>query len=124
MFGDLGIVALGGALGASARYAASVFLSQRISHGFPWHTFVVNIVGAALLGLLMALEVEHHGWGRWQLFAGVGVLGGFTTFSTFSYETLRLMQDGMQGAAMLNAALSVAAGVAAAAVGIAIGRSL
>ena len=111
-------------MGSGLRYAVGVWLSQRISLGFPWHTFAVNVSGAFLFGLLMTLGVEHGGWGHWQLFAGVGLLGGFTTFSTFSYETLRLVENGMSGAAAANAAGSLLAGLIAVALGVAVGRSI
>ena len=121
---ELGFVAAGGAIGSALRYAVGVWSSQRIDHGFPWHTFAVNIVGAFLLGVLMSAAVERGGWGSWQLFAGVGLLGGFTTFSTFSVETLRLIENGLAGVAAANAIGSVVLGLAAAAVGVAVGRTL
>ena len=124
MLRDVALVALGGSVGAGLRYSVGVWLSQRLSRGFPWHTFTVNVFGAFLLGLLMSVSVEHSGWGRWQLFAGVGLLGGFTTFSTFSYETLRLLEDGATAAAAGNALGSVAAGLLAAAAGLAVGRAI
>ena len=121
---DAAYVAAGGAIGSALRYGVSVWLSQRVSHGFPWHTFAVNVGGAFALGLLMTLAVDRGGWGQWQLFAGVGLLGGFTTFSTFSYETLRLAQDGLTGAAAANALGSLAAGLVAVALGVLVGRSV
>lgn len=121
---DLGWVAGGGALGSALRYAVSVWLSQRLSSGFPWHTFAVNVSGAFLLGLLVTAVVDRSGWGSWQLFVGVGFLGGFTTFSTFSVETLRLLQDGLTAAAASNVLLSVIAGLAAAALGMLAGRNI
>jgi CrcB protein len=101
-----------------------VWLSQRVSHGFPWHTFAVNIVGAFALGLLMTAIVNRGGWGHWQLFAGVGLLGGFTTFSTLSYETLRLFQDGLVGPGIANVAGSLIVGLIAVGLGVAMGRAL
>jgi CrcB protein len=121
---DVAYVAAGGALGSGLRYAVGVWSSQRFSHDFPWHTFAVNVTGSFLLGALLSYSVDRSGWGHWQLFAGVGLLGGFTTFSTFSYETLRLMQGGMTGAAVANAAGSLTVGLIAAGLGVLIGRSL
>jgi CrcB protein len=121
---DLVWVAGGGAVGSALRYLVGVWLSQRVSHGFPWHTFAVNVVGAFALGLLMTAIVDRGGWGHWQLFGGVGLLGGFTTFSTLSYETLRLFEDGLVTAGLANAAGSVIVGLAAVALGVAVGRAL
>jgi CrcB protein len=124
MLRDILFVAAGGAIGSALRYSAMVWISQRLSQGFPWHTFIVNVAGSFLLGLLLSLSVEHGGWDRFTIFLGIGVLGGFTTFSTFSFESLRLLEEGMLGAGVANMALSVLLGVAAAAAGIAIGRAV
>ena len=121
---DLGFVAAGGAIGSALRYGVAVWLSPRGGDGFPWHTLAVNVTGAFLLGLLMSIAAGRAGWESWQLFAGVGLLGGFTTFSTFSVETLRLIENGMAGAAVANVAGSVALGLGAATLGIFIGRSI
>ncbi len=118
-------VALGGAIGATLRYLASEFISARVRTDFPMHTMLVNVTGAFLLGMVMALAVERgeitH-W--WKLFLGVGMLGGYTTFSTFAFETLELMQEGAVAGALLNAAGSVVLGVLAAAAGLYVGRML
>lgn len=124
MLRDILFVAAGGAIGSALRYSAMVWISQRLSQGFPWHTFIVNVTGSFLLGLLLSLSVEHGGWDRFTIFLGIGVLGGFTTFSTFSFESLRLLEEGMLGAGVANMALSVVVGVAAAAAGIALGRTV
>jgi CrcB protein len=124
MVRDVLFVAAGGAIGSALRYSAMVWISQRLSQGFPWHTFLVNVTGSFLLGLLLSVSVEHGGWDRWTLFLGIGVLGGFTTFSTFAFESLRLLEDGLLGAGAANMVLSVVLGVAAAAAGIALGRAI
>ena len=74
MLKDVLFVAAGGAIGSALRYSAMVWISQRLSQGFPWHTFLVNVVGSFLLGLLLSASVEHGGWDRWTLFLGIGVL--------------------------------------------------
>lgn len=118
-------VALGGALGASLRYAISQWVIDRFAPDFPWHTFVVNVTGAFLLGVLMAMAVERELIGHWgRLFLGVGVLGGYTTFSTLAFETLELVRGGAAPAAAANALGSVVLGLLAAMLGLYVGRLL
>lgn len=90
----VGVVAVGGAAGAAARYAASLLWPTRAG-GFPWTTFVVNAVGCALIGVFLALISEV--WAAHRLvrpFFGTGVLGGFTTFSTYTVDFERLVDGG------------------------------
>ncbi|MEQ1619063.1 MAG: fluoride efflux transporter CrcB [Terricaulis sp.] len=85
------LVALGGALGSAARYGVGLLAARLLGVNFPWGTLLVNLVGGLAMGLLAARvgpEQEHL-----RLALGVGVLGGFTTFSAFSIETLRLMEE-------------------------------
>ena len=104
-------VALGGALGSVARYACSSAAARWLGAGFPYGTLFVNVAGSFAIGLLAALVASD---GRPLLsadaraFVLVGVLGGFTTFSSFSLETLELARSGALGAAGANVALSVA----------------
>ena len=79
-------VAAGGAIGASLRYVVTLAFARGGSTAFPWHTFGVNVIGAFALGLLMAVLPEGEAAEQWRLFIGVGLLGGFTTFSTFGVE--------------------------------------
>jgi len=103
-------VALGGALGSLARYACSGLAVRWFGSSFPWGTLLVNVSGSFAIGVLAALVAAD---GRPLLgsdaraFAMVGVLGGFTTFSSFSLETLNLVRSGAIGAAGANVALSV-----------------
>lgn len=103
-------VALGGALGSVARYACSTAAAGWLGAAFPWGTLLVNVTGSFAIGLLAALVAAD---GRPLLgsdaraFVLVGVLGGFTTFSSFSLETLALARTGAVGAAAFNVALSV-----------------
>lgn len=103
-------VALGGALGSVARYACSSLAVRWFGNSFPWGTLFVNVSGSFAIGVLAALVTAD---GRPLLgsdaraFAMVGVLGGFTTFSSFSLETLNLVRSGAVGAAAGNIALSV-----------------
>jgi CrcB protein len=118
-------VVAGAGIGGGLRYILSEWIAERWGASFPWGTFVVNISGAFLLGLVMALSVERSLIPpAWRLFLGVGILGGYTTFSTLSYESIALMQRGlvMQGA--LNMFGSALAGLAAVFAGILVGRML
>jgi CrcB protein len=88
------VIASGGVLGSLARYALSVAIPHG-PHAFPWSTFVVNTVGCALIGVLMALLLEARTPHRLlRPFFGVGVLGGFTTFSTYAVDSLGLFREG------------------------------
>lgn len=116
-------VALGGAIGATLRYLTSEFISSRVRVDFPYHTLFVNVAGAFMLGVVMTLAVEKSAISHWwRLFLGVGILGGFTTFSTFTFETLELAREGAMGAALFNAAGSLLAGLIAVMIGIYVGR--
>jgi CrcB protein len=104
-------IALGGALGSVARYACSTAAVRLVGAGFPWGTLFVNVAGSFTIGALAALVTAD---GRPLLgqdaraFVMIGVLGGFTTFSSFSLETLELARAGALGAAALNIIGSVA----------------
>jgi fluoride exporter len=122
---ELAAVAAGGAIGATLRWAIGVWVMGRTSSGFPWHTMFVNLSGAFLIGVLMAFSVEKGALsGDWRLFLGTGILGGFTTFSTLSYESIALMQDGLWSQGMLNMFASAALGLVAAWLGLVAGRAL
>lgn len=117
-------VALGGALGAALRYGVLLAFARPGSGAVPWHTLGVNVAGSFLLGLLMAALPADHAAERWQLLLGVGVLGGFTTFSTFSLETVSLVQAGASVTAAAYVVMSLTGGLIAAAAGYALGRML
>lgn len=85
------LVGCGGFLGANARYWIGGAISNRAGAGFPWGTFVINVTGSFLIGLIMA-SILGFNWGRpWQLLLVIGILGGYTTFSSFSYESINLI---------------------------------
>jgi CrcB protein len=116
-------IALGGAIGTPARYALG-----RIIHvapdSFPWSTFTVNITGCFVLGLLLTFVIER--WPPSQYvrpFAAIGVLGAYTTFSTYMVETDLLVKDGHVGVALAYVLGSLLAGIAAVFLGIVLGRS-
>jgi CrcB protein len=104
-------VAVGGALGSVARYACVGVSARWLGTSFPWGTLIVNVAGSFAIGVLAALVT---GDGRSMLgadaraFLIIGILGGFTTFSAFSLETLALARGGAPGAAIANVALSLA----------------
>lgn len=111
------LVFLGGMLGAPLRYLTDRAVSSRHDSVFPWGTFAVNVVGSFVLGGIAA-GAARHGWpSSVPLFVGTGVCGGLTTFSTFGYETVRLMTAGALRMAAWNVLGSLAAGLAAAAAG-------
>ena len=119
MIKTLAFVALGGALGASARYIVGVLATHWGGGQFPWGTFSVNIVGSFLLGVLAGLMTFT--WSpspELRAFLVVGVLGGFTTFSAFSLDTLRLVEAGRITAAGGYVVASVILSIAACAMGL------
>lgn len=107
-------VALGGALGSTARYLSMVLIGQTVGMGFPWGTLFVNIVGSAVMGVLAELGAL-----AWQpspdlkVFLTVGILGGFTTFSTFSLDVALLVERHSWAVAALYVGLSVTLSVGA-----------
>jgi fluoride exporter len=120
------VVAVGvaGFFGSVARYGIDGFVSQRTGEAFPWGTFVVNVSGSFLLGLLFALLIEGRvivaPWLRSAV--TVGLVGAYTTFSTLTLETFRLIEDGALVGAGVNALGSLAVGLVAMYVGIVLGR--
>lgn len=119
------VVFAGGGIGSVARYMVATWIGQRWGRSFPFGTFVVNVSGSFLIGLLMTLMAERFLENpEWRLLIVVGGLGGYTTFSTFEYETGKLMADGELIYAALNIVLSVAAGFAALKLGEVIARSI
>jgi CrcB protein len=118
-------VAVGGALGASARYGLDTLIEQRSFAVFPWSTFTINLSGCFAIGIVVASLVDRHHLPAWVR-AGlvVGVLGGYTTFSTFAQESLDLVEARNVAVALAYALGSVLAGVAAVYAGTLLGRSL
>ncbi|MBK6941767.1 MAG: fluoride efflux transporter CrcB [Planctomycetes bacterium] len=119
------LVALGGALGAVARFVCGGAITRAVASSFPWGTLTVNVVGSLAIGAILGVAEGRGGLSdAWRAFAVTGVLGGFTTFSAFSAETLGLIQRAHYGVAAANVAVSVALGLAAVVLGFAIGRAL
>ncbi|GIU52823.1 putative fluoride ion transporter CrcB [Shewanella sp. KT0246] len=101
-------VALGGSIGAVFRYVISILMLQLFGSSFPFGTLLVNILGSFLMGVVYAIGLEtSHLSPEIKAMVGVGLLGALTTFSTFSNETLLLMQEGLFVKAILNVLLNV-----------------
>lgn len=105
------VVALGGALGAIARYWLSHLLNSRWSLSFPLGTFVINVTGSFIIGFFLIFADERFKLHpHWRLLIAVGFVGGYTTFSTFAFENLKLIEAGDFFSAMLNIILSLVVG--------------
>ncbi len=118
------LVALGGAIGSAARYLVGVFVANRFGPDFPWGTFIVNVSGSFLIGVILSLTGGGQLPAGARLFLAAGVMGGYTTFSTYSNETLQLIQGGELGAASFNALGQVVAGLVGVYLGVVLGRAL
>ena len=118
-------VAIGGGVGSVTRYLTSVWAAERFGVAFPYGTLLVHVVGCYLIGLFMVLATERFMLpAHWRLLVASGFLGGLTTFSSFGYETLKLVQDGELLPAVQNVAANLFTGLAATWIGIISGRSL
>jgi CrcB protein len=118
------LVCVGGALGSGARYLVSTWAARALGADFPRGTLIVNVLGSFLLALLLGLAGTREAiTPEARLFLGAGVLGGFTTYSSFNYETLALLERGVAPAA-LNMALTVLGCLAAGFAGIVAARAL
>ncbi len=120
-------VALGGGIGALLRYQTGRWMTHWLGvHAvttFPWATLTVNVLGSLAMGGLAGFLARHgHGGEQWRLFLGVGVLGGFTTFSSFSLEMMLLIERGQPFQALTYVLISVLAGLSALYIGLIIMR--
>jgi CrcB protein len=119
------LVALGGALGSVARYGMTVASPRLFGLGFPWGTFLVNVTGSFLIAIVVELAVNGALVSpEARLFLATGVLGGFTTYSSFNQETLALAVDGRWGSAGLYLAGTVVTCLIAGVLGLVAGRAL
>ena len=118
-------IAVGGAFGAVLRYGTSLGVYSLLGRGFPYGTLFVNVSGSLLMGVLGVLLLERYDIDpEWRAAVLIGVLGSFTTFSTFSIETLNLLEQGDIMRAMMNIILSVLLCLAAVWLGVIIGRQI
>ena len=119
----IGLV-VAGAVGAPARYLLDGYVQDRTAGVFPWGTFVVNITGSFLLGLVDGAALYHAFPNTEKVWLGTGFCGAYTTFSTYTFETVRLLEEGAIPDALRNAVGSLLAGALAAAMGLAIAAAL
>lgn len=116
-------VALGGAMGAVSRFLVGNIVGKALGSAWPYGTFIINIVGCFCMGVLMTVIVERQLLpAAWRLFLCVGFLGGFTTFSSFGYETISLINNGKLVEAFAYVGGSVLLGLLATAIGVYVGR--
>lgn len=117
-------VGVGAFVGANLRFWIGEWMGQRGDMAFPWATFAINVLGSLLIGSFFAWELKQNPNHAYRLFIAVGLCGGFTTFSAFSWESLRLMERGQWWTFGLYASGSVILTIAACAVGFGATRSL
>jgi CrcB protein len=119
------VVGLGGFLGSVSRYATVVSVDARLNALYPWGTFIVNVVGSFVLGVVYTLMLRKGDVTEyWRLFLGVGFCGGFTTFSAFAWENFGLIQQKLIGTSLAYALGSVVAGLLALVAGVWVARFL
>ena len=118
-------IAAGGALGSVLRYGLSTWVHTLVGRGFPYGTLAVNVLGCLAMGFLFVLLVERMGESAlWRAGLLIGVLGGFTTFSTFSIETFNLIEQGAMAKAAANMAASLVLCVGATWLGVILARQI
>ncbi len=119
------MVGIGGFIGTIARFVLGSYIGNRFGTRFPYGTFVINVSGSFLLGMVMTvLAQKTDASPNWRYLVPIGFIGAYTTFSTFEYETLRTVQDGQVLIGFANIALSVIVGLAAVWAGIVVGRTM
>jgi CrcB protein len=118
------LVVVGGMIGAPLRYLTDRAVQSRHDSVLPWGTFAVNVTGSLILGLLTGAAAAGVAASHTQLLLGTGLCGALTTYSTFSYETLRLAAGGARGYALANVVVSVLAGLGAAFAGVALAGAI
>lgn len=113
-------ISVGAVLGANARFLVGGWVADRLGPAFPYGTLVINVTGSILIGFVLTIATERLVAPWFVPLLAIGFLGSYTTFSTFSYETLALIQDG----AMINAAANVVVSIMAALLGVYVGTVL
>ena len=118
-------VGVGGCLGSILRFWFGSYIGSKMGTRFPYGTLVINITGSFLIGLVFALLTVRTNWSpNWRYLIPIGFIGGYTTFSSFEYETLRMIQDGQIGLGLLYVATSVVIGFVAVWGGMIAGRAI
>jgi CrcB protein len=117
-------LAIAGVVGAPTRYLLDGFVQDQTEGVFPWGTFVINVSGSLLLGLITGAALYHGFPSTPKIWLGTGFCGAYTTFSTFTFETIRLLEEGAAADAFRNAIGSLLLGTAGAAAGLAIAAAL
>jgi fluoride exporter len=119
------MVAIGGGLGSVLRFWVGGYVSNRMGTRFPYGTFVINCTASFLIGFVITLLAEKADWNaNWRYLIPIGFIGGYSTFSTFEYETFRVFQEGELLLAGLNVALSVVVGFVSVWLGVITGRTV
>ena len=116
-------ISIGAVLGANARFILGGWVADRLGAGFPYGTLIINVTGSFLIGIVLTIATERAivpSW--WQPALAIGFLGSYTTFSTFSYETLSLVGAGSFAAAGVNIAASLAGALVGVYLGTVVGR--
>lgn len=118
-------VGIGGFLGANARYGMTRLVADRLGPSWPWGTFLINVLGAFLIGIVLTILTERTiGDDVWRQVIVIGFLGGYTTFSSYTFEAISLAQRGDWGAAALYVLGSNALGLIACAAGMGLARNM
>jgi fluoride exporter len=112
------MIGIGGFIGTIFRYIISIGIQNKFLSSYPFGTFTVNIIGCFLIGIIYALSDRGNISVEWRLFIATGILGGFTTFSSFSNETVSMLRDAQYGFALLYVLSSVTIGILATFAGI------
>jgi len=120
----LALLVLAGGLGALLRYEVELLVRRRLGPDFPWGTLVINLSGSFVLGVVVGLAAHHGVPTSVATVVGTGLLGAYTTFSTFSVDTVGLIERGRTRAAAANLGVSLVLGLGAAGLGLVIGHAL
>ena len=121
---NLFLVITGAAIGAPLRYLSDRAIQSRHDTIFPWGTFAVNVLGSLILGIITGAATSRGASPQVQLAVGTGFCGALTTYSTFSYETLRLLEDDARLFAAANIVATIVAGLGSAFLGVAISHAI